>query len=172
MSRQDMDNFKDIPGWENEYAVSRDGKIYSYKSLKILTPHPDRDGYLRVHLKNDFKEIQMSIHRAVALTYIPNPNDLSTVDHINRVRNDNRVENLRWATRSEQNYNSKRETYVNREHPVECRDKLDHSKLIASFDNCCQAAIEMLGDRSKNSLINRCAQGKKPSAYGYWWCFK
>ena len=46
------------------------------------------------------------VHRLVAETYIPNPDKKPTVDHINRVRDDNRVANLRWATHSEQVENS------------------------------------------------------------------
>lgn len=43
--------------------------------------------------------------RLVAKYFIPNPKNLSTVDHINRIRDDDRVENLRWATRKQQNLN-------------------------------------------------------------------
>lgn len=40
-------------------------------------------------------------HRLVAIKYLPNPHNLEQVDHINRVRHDNRVENLRWVSRSQ-----------------------------------------------------------------------
>ena len=47
----------------------------------------------------------------------------------------------------------------------------NHNILINTFPSSMQAAIQLFGDKSKNSLINRCANGKKTSAYGYWWCF-
>lgn len=47
------------------------------------------------------------IHRLVAETFIPNPENKNTVDHINRNRSDNRISNLRWADMQEQSRNTK-----------------------------------------------------------------
>jgi len=62
---------------------------------------PRAKGYLRVYINKS----QYQIHRLIAEAFIPNPLNKPTVDHINRVRNDNRVCNLRWATYKEQNEN-------------------------------------------------------------------
>ena len=91
-----MIEMKDIPGFEGKYAVTRDGQVWSYKSNKFLLPSNDGRGYLTVWVGRTIR-----IHRLVAETYIPNPNNYETVDHINCNRSDNRVENLRWMTREE-----------------------------------------------------------------------
>lgn len=64
---------------------------------------PDADGYPRVKIDGKNRRV----HILVAEAFIPNPDNKTTVDHKNRVRNDNRVENLRWATPKEQIENSK-----------------------------------------------------------------
>lgn len=64
---------------------------------------PDADGYPRVKIDGKNRRV----HILVAEAFIPNPDNKTTVDHKNRVRDDNRVENLRWATPKEQIENSK-----------------------------------------------------------------
>ena len=61
----------------------------------------DKDGYCTVNLRKDGKYRKFFVHRLMALTYIPNPEGKETVNHINEIKNDNRLENLEWATRKE-----------------------------------------------------------------------
>lgn len=179
-----MDNIelKDIPNFEGIYAITKDGKVWSYKTNTFLSQSKNSSGYFQVHLITNEDKLYL-VHRLVAMTYLDNPENKPTVDHINRIRSDNRVENLRWATHKEQ-YENQDNSYF-KEHQleiaglggsklskgVEMRDKDNHSILYKTFPSSYQAAIQEFGDKNKNSLINRCANGKKPSAYGYWWCF-
>lgn len=174
---------KDIPGYQGIYAITEDGKVWSYKSNKFLAQTKNEAGYLKTTLyKSGFKKC-IYIHKLVALTYIPKPESDKelTVDHIDRNKLNNHYTNLRWVTRSEQNMNKnwsekmqeavmKGAKVVSR--PVEMREMYDHSILIKEFPSSMAAAKEVFNDPSKNSLINRCAHGKKLSAYGYWWKFK
>lgn len=68
--------------------------------------------YFRCRLQNGKWTVAL-VHRIVALAFIPNPDNKPTVDHINRNPSDNRISNLRWATRIEQ--------ALNREIVVNCR---------------------------------------------------
>ena len=70
--------------------------------LKFNT-HPA--GYKQVALHNKGVMKTKNVHRLVALTYIPNPENKLCVDHINRIRIDNRVSNLRWTTTKENTNN-------------------------------------------------------------------
>ena len=81
-------------------------KTYSEFKEIILKPEVVR-GYERVEITIDNARIKKSVHRLVAEYFIPNIDNKYSVDHINGVRDDNRVVNLRWATHSEQQRNTK-----------------------------------------------------------------
>jgi hypothetical protein len=83
--------------YNNNYLIYPNGDVWSKKRKKFLTKNRlTADGYRRVALRVDGKPKGFSVHRLVAEHYISNPNNLPVVDHINRNRLDNRVENLRW----------------------------------------------------------------------------
>ncbi len=94
---------KDIKGYEGKYAVTEDGKIYSYYKKGFLKLKPQRDGYILAGLRNKGKRKSYMVHRLVAQAYILNPENKATVNHKNHIRDDNRVVNLEWMTQKENN---------------------------------------------------------------------
>ena len=89
---------------DNEnYSISNLGKIRNDITGRFLKGTLHNKGYLQVNLDGKY----YYIHRLIAIAFIPNPDNKLFVDHINNIRDDNRIENLRWATKTENNQNSK-----------------------------------------------------------------
>lgn len=77
------------------YDVNNLGQVRNKKTGRILQNSIRKDGYCQVMLGR--KTIPEYIHRLVADAFIPNSKKLPQVDHINGIKSDNRVENLRWV---------------------------------------------------------------------------
>ena len=102
---------KDFP----DYYITDTGDVYSrnlYKNpscrIKKLKPVKLSTGYMYVGLGKNHKTHPKLVHRLVAETFIPNPENKREVNHKNGNRSDNRVENLEWCTRSENQIHSYR----------------------------------------------------------------
>lgn len=102
-----MEQWKDIEGYEGLYQVSDMGNVRNVKYNRSLKPVLNPGGYLKVILSKDGKRKTCKVHRLVAEAFIPNPDNKPTVDHINTIRTDNRVSNLRWFTHKEQMLDNK-----------------------------------------------------------------
>ena len=82
-----------------EYHIKPNGEVWAIrkKRCSLLNGWITKKGYRSYSING--KSVEG--HRLVAEKYLPNPDNKEQVDHINRVRHDNRVENLRWTTRQE-----------------------------------------------------------------------
>lgn len=90
----------------SKYKIDQAGNVYNKHGL-CLKHAVDADGYHCVTMVSDLgKKTRKFVHRLVLETYNPTTDMTLVADHINRIRNDNRIENLRWATRKENRNNA------------------------------------------------------------------
>jgi hypothetical protein len=82
------------------------GDIINVERGCVIEPLVNSNGYLRYCLFEKGKKKQMFVHRLVAKAFLPAVEGADYVDHINRNRLDNRAENLRWVTMSQNNLNA------------------------------------------------------------------
>lgn len=89
---------RDIAGYGGAYAVSSDGMVWSRKTNRVLKQHLTNAGYLAVDLSHDGVKKRHTVHRLVALAYVPNPNNLPVVNHLDSNKLNNEADNLEWTT--------------------------------------------------------------------------
>lgn len=107
-----MEVWKPINGYSERYEVSNYGRVRSKDMIvngrlkdchkikgRILKPCNDREGYKNVVLCINQQRKTFRLHRLVAIAFIPNPENMPEIDHIDANRSNNNVDNLRWSTR-------------------------------------------------------------------------
>ncbi len=93
------------PNFSN-YILYSDGKLFSKKRNRFMKPHKNSLEYSNVVLTDDNqRKCCKGLHRLLGETFIPNPDNKNEIDHIDRDRTNNNLNNLRWATRQENNLN-------------------------------------------------------------------
>jgi hypothetical protein len=94
------------------YEISSVGRVRNSKTGRVLKTQPRKDGYVGVQLSKDGKYKNLLMHRLVALAFIENPLGKPDVDHIDRNKSNNSVDNLRWSTTSENLMNSTKRAFT------------------------------------------------------------
>jgi transposase len=122
------EEWRDIEGYDGLYKVSNSGRVKNRKNHVLVLYR--RKGYSRVGLHRKGKGKGHFAHRLVASAFIPNPENKPCVNHMNGVRDDNRVENLEWATVKENNDHALRSGFLVNFDPVYYRYQVYYIKFL------------------------------------------
>lgn len=95
-----MIKWVDIKDYEGLYQLSENGDIKN-NSDRIISQQKTNSGYMVVHLWKNNKRKAFTIHRLVAIHFIPNPLNKLQVDHIDFNKSNNKVDNLQWVNANE-----------------------------------------------------------------------
>lgn len=170
--------WKKIDGYN--YLINALGEVKNIKTGKIKAPFINKsNGYLTIDLWKDNKSRKVTIHRILAETFIPNPDNKPTVDHKDGNRLNNSLSNLRWATYSEQNSRFKtigvRSEKVKVTHYPEVRKKRGgghiewkHADKVMFFDSITETANyfdKTVGNISQ--LLKNGTIGKRGTTRGF-----
>ena len=118
-----------------DYFISTKGRIFSEKvgnERRELKPSYDKDGYSIVSLHKEGKCYTKKIHRLVCETFLEKVEGKNEVDHINRSKTDNRLENLKWCDRRENCMNKGMFSHNTSGTKGVCWDKI-HNRWLARF---------------------------------------
>lgn len=177
--------FTDIHNFEGMYQVSNLGRVRScdriicngrFEKGKIMKPCKTKKGYLRVYLCKDGKQYTYSIHRLVALAFIPNPDNKPCIDHINGIKEDNNVKNLRWCTNRENVHfsmdNNTRHIFTPDESKCSRKvAKLDMNGIEIEVYPSLSEAARKNGIKSFTKISSVC-NGQRKSAGGFKWQYR
>ena len=168
---EDLTIYKEFP----KYGVSKNGKVYSFDynhsgKCKEIHQYKDKDGYFYVYLMVDGKRYKRLVHRMILSSFISNPENKPQVNHINGIRNDNRLENLEWVTAKDNalhsyRSNGRKQTIKQRKLASDRFTGINNPKSKINFEIVCEIRKDrklgmFLKDISKkyNISISQCSQ--------------
>ena len=177
-----MEIWKDVKGYEGKYQVSNLGKVRSLDwrgsgTVKELTLKDQNRGYVQVNLGAR----TFSVHRLVAEAFIPNPQGLPLIDHLDEDKTNNKADNLEWCDHKENTrrwmvnhpgvlnaprHSRKRRTPHKNQGAI-LQIALDGTE-VRKWENAVSVRQEM--GWSDWSIIE-CCRGNRKTAYGYKWQF-
>ena len=179
--------WKDIEGYEGLYQVSSLGRVRSlgrdivrrtrygtmapyHISGRVLKPLHSQGDYCYVHLfDKDGASINHKVHRLVAKAFVPNPDNLNEVNHVDEDKDNNRADNLEWCKHVDNcNHGTRNErSAVKRGIQVEQLTLDGHH--VAFYQSACEASRQTCIARKG---INDCCRRHIKTAGGYLWRYK
>ncbi|MBO7526481.1 MAG: HNH endonuclease [Clostridia bacterium] len=163
MTKSNEEIWKPIKDYENLYEISNFGVIRKVKTKRPLKVFYRTNGYYTTSLCKNYKVTMIYLHRIIAETFIPNPNNLPCINHKDGNKTNNDLSNLEWCTYSDNN----RHAY---------ETGLKNCKKVAQYDidgnliNIYNSVINASKETNiSQANISSCALGKRNKAGGFIW---
>ncbi len=157
---------------DSNYFITSSGAVYS--GSKLLKPHINSMGYFVVSVYGKGWRRTMTVHRLLAIAFIPNPKKEKVINHKNGIKTDNRLRNLEWTSQPENIRHSFR--VLGRKGGMLGKLSLPSmSKRVAQIKNGKVIKIWRSGAEAKrvggyeNRNISQCCLGKRKSCGGFQW---
>ena len=180
----ETERFAPIEGFP-DYQITSHGRVFSLKSgeFKELKSRKIRNDYIRVALSKNGEKYYRYVHRLVAQTFIPNPDNKPCINHIDENKTNNHVSNLEWVTAKENMNHGTRNERAGKAISKTNSDgrrkgsKHNHARAVIGFkiNGCGIKYYKYMRDCEKDGFyhsgISRCCKGKSKSHHGYEWYF-
>lgn len=170
--------WKEIEGYEGLYEISNLGRVRRMAHVqrtnfrifqvpsKIIALNKVGAGYMQAPLRKEGKTTHHLVHRLVAKHFIPNPNNLPQVNHLDEDKTNNIVTNLQWVSPHDNLVYGHRMEKIRK--PVLMISRITN-EVVKEFDSITDAA-NFIG--KPHNAICMCLKGKRKSAYKYYWKYK
>lgn len=128
------------------YEVSTFGNIKNKKSNKLLKLLINNSGYYRCALTHNSKTKNITVHRIVGKTFIPNPENKPTINHKDRNRINNKLENLEWVTHKEQNLHKSKSNNIRRHASKVFRICSKSNVILETYNSLKEASVWVINN--------------------------
>lgn len=155
----------DILGYEGLYDITEDGTVTNLLTGRVLAGSVNSYGYRVVSFTKNGIRKDKKVHRLLAQTFLPNPNNYSDVNHIDGNKLNNSLDNLEWCSRQMNNDHARKILRLDYAIKPVIQSTLS-GKVIAIWSNATIASTFVNGNAT---LILACCSGTATSAYGYLW---
>lgn len=178
------ETWRDIPNYEGIYQVSNLGQVRSLDRIvsmrspqnirsikgKFMKPFIE-EGYKRLCLTKNGKKRKLWVHRLVAMAFIPNPNNLPEINHIDENPANNHVDNLEWCDRLYNIHYGTRTERMAISQGCSVEQLTLQGDVINTFYSFHEAA-RAIGNSASASAICAVCRGRFKSYYGFKWRYK
>lgn len=162
-----MEQWKDVVEYEGLYEVSTEGRVRNKRTLRMMTPCNNGNGYMMVNLSKNGKAKLRYIHRLVGMAFIPNPENKPEINHKDEDKANNRLENLEWMTHLE---NMRHGTGMARSQAKQRRKPILQYDLEGNFIREFESTKEAV--RQYGSNVGKVLKGTYSQTHGFIFKYK